>query len=219
MWVDPLCLLCRNYFPTIHHIFSNCPEALKQDQHYLHGDTHGCALKIVTGLKRHLEHGDQLNVDLPAYRASEIHPLQYQRTFWTPPSDQILRWLGIMESFWWNLPYPTMCKSPENLVNANVQNQKRTIYHLALWDLDAAGCDSAQFTIEIGALGHWLPQSCKTILEAVPTITKAEATNLIDLQRWNSFQPCIPSLRQDMMPAGTPLDHCSNFLLPVFLLS
>ena len=50
-----------------------------------------------------------------------------------------------------------------------------------LSDLESKGVISDEFvTIEIGALGHWLPHTCSSLWQQVSSLSKSAATHLLD---------------------------------------
>jgi len=54
--------------------------------------------------------------------------------------------------------------SPESLSKAKERKEYNQNYQLVLGNLDARGLSSLLYTIEIGALGHWLPCTCSALL-------------------------------------------------------
>ena len=74
-------------------------------------------------------------------------------------------------------------------------------------DLETKGMMSEHVTIEIGALGHWLPHTCSSLRQQFSSLLKSAATHLLDLAAkavvtashrifcaclnplWNSAQP------------------------------
>ena len=78
--VDSTCSLCSSNQPTtIHHILSNCPEALQQGRYtWSLAWRHDCALlTLVNGLKGHLELDMMFHADLPKIRALDTPCLLY----------------------------------------------------------------------------------------------------------------------------------------------
>ena len=49
-----------------------------------------------------------------------------------------------------------------------------------LGDLEFRGYVANLITIEIGALGHWLPRTHSALLEVSPSLSKAKLTTLLD---------------------------------------
>ena len=70
--------------------------------------------------------------------------------------------------------------SPESLANAKTQKENKENYQLVLGDLESHGYVANLITIEIGALGHWLPRTRSALLEAFPSLPKAKLTTLLD---------------------------------------
>ena len=48
-------------------------------------------------------------------------------------------------------------------------------------DLETKGMVSELVTIEIGALGHWLPHTRSALRQQIPSLSKSTATQLLDL--------------------------------------
>ena len=174
--VDSRCHLCMNRSPTVHHILSNCPEALKQGRYTWR---HDCALTVLAlGLKRHLEPDVNLFVDLPDLRANDnppaTIPLEILDTSARPDIVVISqREIVLLEL---TIPY----NSPESIAKAKQRKESKENYQLVLSDLEAKGYNSCLLTVEIGALGHWLPHSRQNLLNAAPSLTKAIATAILD---------------------------------------
>ena len=71
--------------------------------------------------------------------------------------------------------------SPESLSKAKEWKEYKQHYQLVLGDLDARGPSSLLYTIEIGALGHWLPCTCSALWRCFPSLNKSTTTRLLDL--------------------------------------
>ena len=72
MRVDSKCPLCDHYFPTTHHILSNCPTSLQQGRYTWRHDS---ALKILaSGIKTILNPEARLIADLLNLRATDNPP-------------------------------------------------------------------------------------------------------------------------------------------------
>ena len=55
------------------------------------------------------------------------------------------------------------------------------MYQHTLSDLESKGVISDELvTIEIGALGHWLPHTCSSLRQQVSSLSKSAATHLLD---------------------------------------
>ena len=74
------------------------------------------------------------------------------------------------------IPY----NSPECLANAKHRKKTKTNYQLALSDLDSRGYPASLITIEIGALGHWLPSTRANLQQLLPGVPKSTVTRLLD---------------------------------------
>jgi len=71
--------------------------------------------------------------------------------------------------------------SPESLSNCKERKEYKQNYQLVLGDLDARGLSSLLYTIEIGALSHWLPCTCSALWRCFPSLNKSTTTRLLDL--------------------------------------
>ena len=49
-----------------------------------------------------------------------------------------------------------------------------------LGDLESCGFTASLITIEIGALGHWLPITRSALLQTFPSLSKSKLTTLLD---------------------------------------
>ena len=65
--------------------------------------------------------------------------------------------------------------SLESLSRTRKHKSGKEVYLQALGDLEAKG-----LTLEIGSLGHWLPTSQRTLLEAVPSLTNKMPRKTMD---------------------------------------
>ena len=70
--------------------------------------------------------------------------------------------------------------SMESLYNARDRKSHKDIYLQVLSDFEAKGLASHLFTIEIGSLGHWLPDSQRDLMKAIPSLTKQTARKIMD---------------------------------------
>ena len=70
--------------------------------------------------------------------------------------------------------------SPESMSKAKQHKESKELYQIALSDLEANGLDPLLLTLEIGALGHWLPSSRRALQQAFPSLSKSSATRLLD---------------------------------------
>ena len=216
--MDSKCLLCNNHFPTVHHILSNCPEALRQGRYTWR---HDCALKTqVNGLRKHLEPGDNSFADLPNQQFSDNPPATIPTDTLDSSARQDIVVIREREIFLLELISPH--NSPESIANAKEQKENKENYQLALRDLDAKGLNSSLFTIEIGTLGRWLPQSCWSLQETFPSLSKPDATNLLD-QTATKVISASRQIFQDLTAPGTlPVcctDHCTTCPLTDILLN
>ena len=70
--------------------------------------------------------------------------------------------------------------SPDCLHNARLRKENKEIYQHALSDLETKGMIAEFVSIEIGALGYWLPHTRSSLRKKVPSLSKSAATHLLD---------------------------------------
>ena len=70
--------------------------------------------------------------------------------------------------------------SMESLNNARDRKSHKEPYLQALSDLEAKGLVTLLYTVEIGSLGHWLPNSQRALMLAAPLLTKQTARKTMD---------------------------------------
>jgi len=102
-------------------------------------------------------------------------PLPYQIVTTARPDIVVItnREITLVEL---TIPY----NSPECLANAKHRKETKTNYQLALSDLDSRGYSASLITIEIGALGHWLPPTRASLQQLLPGVPKSTVTRLLD---------------------------------------
>ena len=71
--------------------------------------------------------------------------------------------------------------SLDSMTRAKERKLEKELYQQALSDLESRGVEGELYTIEIGTLGHWLPTSWTSLLKAFPSLTKKEASSILDL--------------------------------------
>ena len=71
--------------------------------------------------------------------------------------------------------------SLDSMTRAKERKSEKELYQQALSDLESKGFLGELYTIEIGTLGHWLPTSRSSLLKASPSLTKKEASSILDL--------------------------------------
>ena len=70
--------------------------------------------------------------------------------------------------------------SPESLRNTRKRKETKENYQLLLSELDSLGFTASLTTLEVGALGHSLPQAHSDIKHLVPYLEKKRARQLFD---------------------------------------
>ena len=68
----------------------------------------------------------------------------------------------------------------ESLSDAGDHKSHKEIYLQVLSDFETKGLPTHLFTIEIGLLGHWLPDSQRDLMKAAPSLTKQTAGKIMD---------------------------------------
>ena len=113
----------------------------------------------------------RLYADLPGLRATD-NP---QSTIPARPDIVIIR-ANEISFIELTVPY----NSPDCLRNAQLRKENKEIYQHALSDLETEGMIAEFVSIEIGALGHWLPHTRSSLRQQVPSLSKSAATHLLD---------------------------------------
>ena len=70
--------------------------------------------------------------------------------------------------------------SPEALSNAWLRERNKEKYQLVLSELNRKGFKASLITLEIGALGHSLPQTLSDLKGGLPCLTKSKIRHLFD---------------------------------------
>ena len=146
--MDPRCPLCGNRQPTIHHILSNCSEALQQGRYTWR---HDCALKVLArGIKDHLDPDTVLYADLPGMRTSENPPATIPDNILITPArpDIVMVAQSDVTLIELTIPHNLL----ESISRARQRKSEKEVYQLVLSDLEAKGLTSNLYTIEIGSL-------------------------------------------------------------------
>ena len=71
--------------------------------------------------------------------------------------------------------------SPKALSNARLRKRNKENYQLVLSELDRIGFKASLITLEIGALGHSLPQTHSDLKGGLPCLTKRKIRHLFDV--------------------------------------
>ena len=174
--VDSICSLFGSKQSTIHHILSNCPEALQQGRYTWR---HDCALQsLVRGLKDHLEPDMVLYADLPGMIASDNPQgtIPDSILVTSARSDIII----IEQIFATFIELTIPHNSLDSMTRAKERKSEKELYQQALNDLESKGFEGDLYTIKIGTLGHWFPTSRTSLLKASPFLTKKEAGSILD---------------------------------------
>ena len=176
---DSKCSLCGCNLPTVHHILSGCPIALDQGRYSWRHDS---ALSVLfNGLKNLLHDVKQLVIyaDLPNCRAEENPPLTVPPAIvctCSRPDIVVVESSQVVVLIELTVPF----NSPEALEYARRFKANKENYQVLLSDLNFNGYQSELITIEIGALGHWLPRSLSAIRKVFPSLAKEDVKLLLD---------------------------------------
>ena len=198
MRVDSRCPLCNHPHPTVQHTLSACPTALQRGRYTWRHDS---ALKfLVDGIKSGLPEARVL-ADLPGFRAEEnpvsTTPNEILVTTARPDIEAITnRTITLVEI---TIPY----NSPECLTNAKHNKETKTNHQLALSDLDFRGYSARLITIEIGALGHWLPSTRASLHQLLPDMPSRLSPAFSTRLQQQPLQAHTSSSMPDKMMCGT----------------
>ena len=158
---DPKCPLCRYHFPTTKHILNACPVALSLDLYTWRHDS--ILRKLLVSLRQYLKDKGKLFGDLKGFRVMENSPSTVPIDI-LPTSDRpdIMFLSKDKEITIIKLTVPF--NSPD-CINA-VHEYKVSKYQLLLSDLEEKSYTYRFVAIEIGALGHYLKRTCKSLNRA-----------------------------------------------------
>ena len=173
---DFKCHLCGSVHPTVLHILNACPTALNQGRFTWRHDSVLNAL--VHGIRSVLPKDEKLYADLPGLRACDNPPATVPQNIVATsarPDMVIIREKKVL-LVELTVPY----NSPESLRNARKRKETKENYQLLLSELDSLGFTASLTTLEIGALGHSLPQAHSDIKHLVPYLEKKRARQLFD---------------------------------------
>ena len=152
----------------------------------------------------------QLSVDLPGLRASDnpVSTIPESTLVTSARPDMVLVRADEITLIELTVPHNSL----ESLSRARKRKSGREVYLQALGDLEAKGLISHLHTIEIGSLGHWLPTSQRTLLEAVQSLTKKWQGRLWTRQLVKLLEPPKSSLRHGQKKCGS--HHVHYYELP-----
>ena len=95
-----------------------------------------------------------------------------------------------------------------------MRKENKELYQHALSDLETKGMVFELVTIEIGALGHWLPHAHSALWQQISSLSKSTATQLLD-----SAAKAIVTASQYFVlvstQLGTKLSHSVNVHMPL----
>ena len=122
------------------------------------------------GLRDYLKIEDRMFADLPNLRASDNPMATIPMEILSRPSrpDIVMRQNEVIL-----LELTVPFKSPESMSKTKQHKESKELYQLALSDLEANGFDPLLLTLEIGALGHWLPSSRRALMQAFSSLSKS----------------------------------------------
>ena len=175
---DSSCPLCGQTGPTIHHILSNCPEALQQGGYTWQ---HNSVLKtLIKSIKNTWMTITDLYADLPSMRTSENPVVTIPEDILVTSTRPDIVLVGVEEVALVELTIPHTCNSMESLYNTRDCKSHKEIYLQFVSDFEAKGLATRLFTIETGSLGHWLPDSQRDLMKAAPSLTRQTTRKIID---------------------------------------
>ena len=155
------------------HILNACPVALNQGRYTWRHDS--VLQKIVDHIKTYLDSDENLYADLPNHRASDNPPATIPPEILVTSArpDIVIVSVALMEL---TIPY----NSPESLTNAHARKSTKRKYQTVLSDLEYKGHNTSLVTIEIGALGHSLTTTHRSLQNLLPTISRRATRAMFD---------------------------------------
>jgi len=157
---NPKCTLCHAPQPTTNHILTGCSVALEQGRYTWRHDS---VLKVfVHGLQKHLPDCFKLYADLPGYLASISPPSTIPTMLSTTLSRPDLVLVSSNSIIMFELTIPT--NTQQHLLAARARKEDR--YGCLLYDLQQTGLTVDLISIEVGCLGHFMPETLVQVASA-----------------------------------------------------
>ena len=151
--VSPVCILCHSTHPTTNHVLTGCSVALAQGRYTWRHDS--VLQVLVRGLQRDLPPFYKLYADLPGYLASVSPPSTIPSNLSSSLSRPDLVLVSDDSITLFELSVVTNTK--HHLSAANSRKEDR--YGPLLLDLQRTSLSVQLITIEVGCLGHFMPET------------------------------------------------------------
>lgn len=121
---------------------------------------------------------EKLYADLPNLRACDNPPSTIPDDIYTTSArpDIVLVRGKVVVLMELTIPY----NSPESMRNAQRRKKGKENYQLALSEMDRKGYKASLITLEVGALGHSLPQTHSDLRHVFSTLNKNKIRHLFD---------------------------------------
>ena len=155
--VNPACLLCRSTQPTTNHVLTGCSVALAQGRYTWRHDS--VLQVLVQGLQKDLVSSHKLYADLPGHLASVNPPGTIPPNLSSSLSRPDLVLISDDSITLFELSVVTNTKY--HLSAANSRKEDR--YGPLLFDLQRTGLSVQLVTIEVGCLGHFMPETLANV--------------------------------------------------------
>ena len=168
------CPLCNSPSPTTVHILNGCQEALTQGRFtWRHDSVLNC---IISHIKEEIPPSSKLYADLPGLRASEspTATLPTNLSTSTARPDIVLT----TESSVTMLELTIPSNSHDAIRKAKERKINKPNYSFLIGDLKERGLSVTYRTLEIGSLGHYLPDAIQCISYSFQ-LTKAESKQVL----------------------------------------
>ena len=135
---DSSCPLCGQTGPTIHHILSNCPEALQQGGYTWQHDS---VLKtLIKSIKNTWMTITDLYADLPSMRTSENPVVTIPEDILVTSTRPDIVLVGVEEVALVELTIPHTCNSMESLYNTRDCKSQRNLSAICWWLWSKGSC-------------------------------------------------------------------------------
>ena len=158
---SPKCALCQASQPTTNHILTGCPIALDQGRYTWRHDS--VLQVLVHGLQQHSPDSIKLYyADLPGYLASVCPPNTIQTDLSSTLSRPDLVLVSNNSICLFELTIPTNIQ--QHLLAARARKEDR--YSCLQYDLQLSGLSVNLISIEIGCLGHFMPDTIAQVANA-----------------------------------------------------
>ena len=196
--ISSSCPLCNSPSPTTVHILNGCQEALTQGRYtWRHDSVLNCIISLVLN---EIPPCAKLYADLPGLRASESPPatLPADLSTSTARPDIVL----VSEESVTMLELTIPSNSKEAITKAKERKTNKPNYSSLIGDLEERRLSVTYRTLEIGSLGHYLPDAA--LVFHTPSNSRNQKLNRFSRKPPKQLLPAhIIFLTQGILPAGT----------------